>query len=222
MNKIIDLHFNMRSIIFSILMFCLLTIGTSCLQKDYDYEGEPLNPNINMTAWEFMQSRPDIFSRMIEAVEYAEMRDFYTQTDRKYTYLFLNNTAMENFLAKYGAGDFIGVDVEKVRKLLLYHIIVGEYHAYNKKLPIEPIYVKTLLEGEDGLLTIMVEKSAQATAVFQDQIVNGNVIINQSNSNYASQRINSVTTNILANNGPIHVYRNYAFFKRNASYVTAY
>ncbi len=211
-----------RALMWYTSIICMCFSLSSCLQKDADYYGEPLNPKVNMTAWEYMQSRPDAFSRMIEAVNYTGLSGYYSQTSKKYTYLLLNNVAMNQFLSKYGAGDFVAIDVEKVKKLLLYHIINGEYHAYNQKLPIEPMYVKTFLEGQDGLLTIKVEKSDQSSAVFQDQIINGNVVVNDNGSNFSSGKINSVTTNILSNNGPIHVFRDYAFYKRSSTYQTAY
>ena len=207
-----------------LLSFCILLSFAGCkklpLQKSYDYEGTALDPHINMTAWAYMQSRPDVFSLMKEAVDYAGMSSYYDQKDAKYTYLFINNTGMNAFLVKYGTIAIQGVDVEKVRKMLLYHIIEGEYHAYDKKLPIEPIYVKTMLPGEDGLLTIKVNKSSASS--IGSPIANGNIVLNLRPSNFVSTTSSSVTSNILPINGAIHVFPNIAAYKRDANYVTAF
>lgn len=72
-------------------MALLLTVLVSCqdfkMQTDYKYTSSPLNPHIEMNAWEYMQSREDL-SEMVEAVEFTGMQDYYTQTDRCITYLF--------------------------------------------------------------------------------------------------------------------------------------
>ena len=76
-----------------ITVFTIITFA-SCeklaLQKSYDYEGQAIDPHVNMTTWQFMQSRPDVFSLMSEAIEYAGMKSVYEQTDTKYTYLLIN------------------------------------------------------------------------------------------------------------------------------------
>ncbi|MNR32721.1 hypothetical protein D3C85_1503340 [compost metagenome] len=127
---------------------------------------------------------------------------------------------MTAFLTKYGFSSITQIDVQKVKKLLQYHIIVGEYHAYDKKLPVEPIYVKTLLAGEDGLLTIKVNKSS-ANSV-GSPITNGNILINLRPSNFLSASISSVTSNILPTNGAIHVFPGFAFYRRDANYTPAF
>jgi len=216
---------NMKINLYSLIV--LLTIGffsVSCdkldLQKDYDYNGEPLDPHVNMTAWEFMNSRPDVFSMMKQAVEYTGMEEYYTQTDSKLTYLFINNDGMKAFAIRHGGLEVTHVPVEKVKKLLQYHIIEGEYHAYNKKLPVEPIYVKNMLEGEDGLMTIKVNKSSASSV--GSPIANGNIVINTSTSNFLSASISSVTSNILPTNGVIHVFAGFAYYRKDANYAPAY
>jgi len=216
---------NMKYNLYSLIV--MLTFGlfsVSCdkleLQKDYDYKGEPVDPHVNMTAWEFMNSRPDVFSMLKQAVEYTGMEEYYTQTDAKLTYLFINNDGMKAFAIRNGGLEVEHVPVEKVKKLLQYHIIEGEYHAYNKKLPVEPIYVKTMLEGEDGLMTIKVNKSSQSSV--GSPIANGNIIVNMNTSNFQSVSISSVTSNILPTNGVIHVFPLFAYYKKDGNYTPAY
>jgi uncharacterized surface protein with fasciclin (FAS1) repeats len=217
----------MNLIIYKRVLFiamALLTVFGGCkklpLQKNYEFSGEAVDPHVNMTAWAFMQSRPDVFSLMTDAVKYADMVSFYEQMDVKYTYLFINNTGMAAFIAKYGVLTVQNIDVEKVKKMLRYHIIQGEYHSYDKKLPVEPIYVKTLLTGEDGLLTIKVNKSAAGS--IGSPIANGNIVLNLLNSNFLSVSSSSVTSNLMPLNGVIHVFPSVAYYRRDANYASAF
>lgn len=206
------------------VLFAFALVYSSCekleLQKDYDYKGQPLDPHVNMTAWEFMNSRPDVFSIMKEAVEYAGMEEYYSQTDSLMTYLFVNDTGMQTFITSRGGLEITHVDVEVVKNFLRYHMIRGEYYAYNKKLPVEPIYVKTMLKGEDGLLTIKVNKSS--TNSVGSPIANGNIVVNETASNFRSKRISSVTSNIMPVNGVIHVFSDYAYYRKDANYTPAF
>lgn len=158
---------------------------------------------------------------MVEAVEFTGMQDYYTQTDRCITYLFLNNMAITNFRNAHAQVDKISYcDVEDVTRLLLYHMIVGEYHSLNKKLPVEPIYVKTLLEGEWGLMTLKVNKSSSNSIGYP--IANGNIVANDKGSNFNSRRSSSVASNIMPVNGVIHIMNDYAMFRKTYTDVTPY
>ncbi len=195
---------------------------TGCLQKNFDYEPKPIDPNINMTVWEFLQSRPADFSLMSEAIEYAGMQQIYSQEKKAYTYLIINNEGMNKFFAIYGVTSAISIDIDKVRSFLSYHVIEGKYHAFDKKLPVESIFVKTLLEGEDGLLTIKISKSSIGQATNQDQVINGNIVLNETGTNGSSREVLSLTSNVLARNGAAHVFRHYAVYKRNSTYQSPY
>lgn len=211
----------LRNILIAVMASVLcMSCDKMSLQKNYDYDGTALSPHVNMTAWEFMNSRTDIFSVMIEAVERAAMEDMYQQRDRTLTYLFIDNTGMNLFLNKHSATMVSQVSPDIIRKLLLYHIIDGEYHAYKKKLPVEPIYVKTMLEGEDGLMTIKVNKSS-ANSVGAP-IANGNILINSTASNFASKSISSISSNIMPLNGIIHVFDNFAYYRKDLNYTPAF
>lgn len=199
---------------------------TSCngfgLQKDYKYESAPLDPHVKMNAWEFMHSREDL-SKMVEAVEYAEIDSLYTQDKAYFTYLFINNDGIDKFILAKGVTDIHHVEKEQVARMLQYHCIIGEYHAYDKKLPVEPIYVKNNLEGEWGLMTIKVNKSSQNSIGQYPNISNGNIVINETGSNFKAKRISSVTSNIMPTNGCIHIFNDYSRFSTGSSaYVSAY
>lgn len=191
-----------------ISMALIAVIVSSCsLQKDYDYKSEILDPHVNMTAWEYFKTRPDVFSGVMDAIQYAEMEEYYQQSDVKYTFLALNNTAMNLFITNTNPAAISVTQLDKavVKKMLQYHIIKGEYSAY-KQLPVEPIFVLTLLPGQEGLMTILVRKSP-----WQDDA--GKVFINDTGSNGTSPSRSAVTSNIMPTNGVIHVMANYCYYK---------
>jgi hypothetical protein len=64
------------------------------LQKDAPFDASIRDSKINMNALEFMKSRTDLFSSMIEAVTYAGLAEEYTKPDR--TFLFLTNRALSD------------------------------------------------------------------------------------------------------------------------------
>lgn len=223
-NKIMkSININSKNWMLVVAVFAFFTFS-GCeklpLQKSYDFEGQAVDTRVNMNAWDYMNSRPDVFSMMTEAVTYAEMESFYQQMDTKYTYLFIDNTGMAAYLVRNGVIAINNIDVNRVKKMLMYHIIEGEYHAYDKKLPVEPIYVKTLLTGEDGLLTIKVNKSAAGS--IGAPIANGNIVINLLNSNFLSVSSSSVTSNLMPLNGVIHVFPKVAYYRRDETYLPAF
>ncbi len=202
------------------LMMAIVSCQGFKMQTDYKYESQPLDPHVGVDAWEYMQSREDL-SEMVEAVEFTGMQDYYTQQDRYITYLFLDNTAITNFKTAHAQVDKISYcDVDEVKRLLLYHMIVGEYHSLNKKLPVEPIYVKTLLEGEWGLMTLKVNKSSSNSIGYP--IANGNIVANEKGSNFNSRRSSSVASNIMPTNGVIHIMNDYAMYRKTYTDVTPY
>ena len=117
-----------KTILYKTLFFCWAILAlTGCdldLQKNYDYEPSVDDPYVKVTAWEYFQDHKDMFSELIAAIEYTGLKDYYTQTDNKYTFLALNNAGMqlyrENEFA--GAASITDCDKEKVTNMLLYHI----------------------------------------------------------------------------------------------------
>ena len=130
MKSIIHNIRNKGLIMFGILS--ILIVFSSCdlsLQKDHDYESETLDPHVYMTAWEYMQTRPDVFSSLIIALEYTGLDTYYKQTDKKYTFLALNNTAIDtDKSATTGSSkrEITDLDKDEPTKMLKYQIIEGE------------------------------------------------------------------------------------------------
>lgn len=133
------------------------------LQKDFNFKSGLRDNSINMNALDFMKSRKDLFSSMIEAVTYAGLAEEYTKPDR--TFLLLTNRALsdETYFptapsvmgsyfacnqvpnANYSATDpskgpkMLTPDswnvypVDRVKAFLQYHIITETVSYYNAK-----------------------------------------------------------------------------------------
>ena len=114
----------MKKTIYRTLFFCLSVIALAgCdleLQKNYDYEASIDDPHVNVTAWEYFQDHQDVFSEFTTAIEYTGLKDYYTQTENKYTYLALNNTAMQSYRenAFPGIASITDCDKETVKNML--------------------------------------------------------------------------------------------------------
>jgi uncharacterized surface protein with fasciclin (FAS1) repeats len=198
-----------RNSFYIMIVLGLMTYGCSLeLQTDYDYKSSTIDPHIPMTAWEYLNTRTDLFSIFIEALEYTELKDYYTQTDEKYTFLALTNLAMTSYMQDRFPGilSISECNKESVKQLLLYHLVQGEYSAY-KHLDVEPIYVLTMLKGEEGLMTMLTRKNPwQADA--------GKIIVNDTGSNGNSYMRAAVTSNIMPTNGVIHIFDAFCYYRK--------
>lgn len=54
-----------------------------------------------------------MFSELIAAIEYTGLKDYYTQTDNKYTFLALNNAGMQLYRENEFAGAASITDCDK-------------------------------------------------------------------------------------------------------------
>lgn len=203
----------MKSNIKATVLLCLAALFTlfGCdleLQTDYEYTASVADPHVNTTAWGYLEENADEFSELMKAIEHAGVKDYYTQTEEKYTFLCLNNTGMQAYLEGVfpGEEDITDCDAETVRNMLLYHIVDGEYSSYGQ-LSVEPMFVLTMLQGEQGLMTMSVWKNPWQAAV-------GKVLINETGSNGNSPQRKVKTSNIMPTNGVIHILENYCYYKK--------
>lgn len=182
------------------------------LQKAKKYNPEALDPHQHMACWDYIQTRPDL-AILAQAITACDMTGYYRQIENKYTYLLLNEAAFTN--ASYGILKRLGIsavsDVEafpemkqKLKNVLLFHIIKGEYHGYNKTLGYDPVHVITLWQDVSSVMTMklfdgftddprVLSNGRQDRLVLMDQCGNSPVI--------------EVTamTNLLLDNGAAHV-----------------
>lgn len=177
------------------------------LQEDYDYKPSVPDPNINMSAWEYINTRNDL-SLFVEAVRHAGMTAYYEQQEELYTYLVINNTGMNLLLSEQFRGvDVPDTDPVKLKDALLYHIIINGKFTTISDLSSDPFYVQTALKGENGLMTLSFYKNAYPTGVAK-------VVVNDTGSNGSSPRRASLSSNIMPTNGVIHIFDTYCYYKR--------
>ena len=194
----------MKPIIKKLSLLLAVALTAACgdmkLQTDADYDHSVLDPHIPMTAWEYFETRTDIFSEFMAAVEYAGMKEYYTQTGREYTFLALTNTAVKAFVSTYpDKSKITDCPKEDVQNLLRYHIIDGFYSGYGE-LPVEAIFVLTLRRGEEGLMTMLTRKNPWMADA-------GAIIVNDTGTNGNSP-------NIMPTNGVIHVFDSYCYYRK--------
>lgn len=188
------------------LVFAAIGCSDMKLQTDADYDASVLDPHIDMTAWEYLESRPDIFSKFMELVEFADMKEYYTQTEHPYTFLVLTDTAVNSFVSGSGCSSIEECSLESVQNLILYHIVDGVYSSYGD-LPVEPIFVLTLRRGEEGLMTMLTRKNPWMADA-------GKIVVNNTGSNGSSPMRLAVSSNIMPTNGVVHVFESHCYYKK--------
>ena len=192
----------------------LVVIMTGCelvgldLQKPYkyDYSAGMHNNETHMTAWEFIQSRPDLFSILKEGIEYAGLQDMYNQSDRTYILLAdkafnsTTSTDMSYFMTHTfpDPNDTTGTvmitpetltlyPVEQVRELLLYHIVKGQWTWSN--VPASPTWFDTEASADTAKVNLYLLKDR-----------NPNIEFNNFDGHY-KLLITARTTNLKTSNG---------------------
>ena len=222
---------NITSFLKAIIILFVMSLSVmmvSCedlpLQKSVEYKGEAIDPNLNMTTWEFLSSRSD-FSLFKELIDSAGMRVYYEQTDVKYTFLLVQNIKMEKFLTKYTNG-IAGMPLDKREMFVRYHIIDGEYSGLDSQIPTNYIFVTTLLKGEGGLMTLKMYKNPSLLYVdyANDNMImlSGSILVNPYSTNGTSTQRPAITSNIKSTNGIIHVLKDYAYYTNTPSFPALY
>lgn len=204
-------------------LFCSIAapmLLTSCelfgldYQKPYEFDYEAGIPSnkVNMTTWDFIQSRPDLFSLLEEAIVYTGLQDEFVRSGC--TYLLPTNTAFnsetetdksyfhEHQLSYFD--DEVGEEVvyspttmtsypkEQVKEFLLYHIVKGLYTHSN--LPAEPTWYDTYAEADTAMINMYILKDR-----------NPNITFNNFDGHYKSE-IKPRTSNLYSSDGSyIHV-----------------
>lgn len=173
----------LTSVVVSMFAFAGCEIAGLDFQKNFEFDASIRDSKINMNALEFMKSRPDLFSSMIEAVNYTGMVEEYTKPGR--TFLFLTNRALadETYapVAPSVMGSYFACNklpnpaynpadpskgpqlltpdswdkypVEKVKALLNYHIVKEEVTYRNAKA--FPVFYESLAYKAQGDTTMV-------------------------------------------------------------------
>ena len=200
----------------TVLVIAVLVARCYDIQGSYDYTPYNCSPYINMTSWEFIESRQDIFSLLKESIEFVDenypgFKELYTQTSRKYTYLHMTNEAFVTTNGVFNRNNTPShrvrdMDPAVLRNVLYYHMVDGFYHTLDVSgsLSFTPINVITLLRTSEGAMTLKMDD-------------------NTGRSRYSTLRVNAgvhkrrervaVSSNIMATNGAIHVFDAYLLYE---------
>lgn len=124
------------------LSSCTL-FGLDLLESE-TFEGKKADNEINMSVWDFIQSRPDIFSVLIDGIKYAEIENLYHEAGN--THILLTNSALSDNDNSFWNRNKITIpgksepvkgtvweqyDKTVVKELLTYHILKGEWSYHN-------------------------------------------------------------------------------------------
>jgi hypothetical protein len=196
---------------------------TSCelfgldLQQEYDYDAQKgtYDNQLKMSGWKFIKSRADLFSQLIDAVEYAEVDS--TIFDRpNQTLLLVSNAGLATATDSYWARNKLDLDgdgvdetmplswdvypKEQVRDLILYHIVKGAWSYYE------------LTDATAGALTFFPTHSTRADGYVALQMKREgalSIYFNNFESHY-TLNLKARTNNLQVPNGAyIHVMDKY-------------
>ena len=153
---------------------------------DYDYNAGMPSNKIDMSAFEFIKSRTDIFSLLEEAIWYAGVENEFKQSGM--TYLLPTNTAFNSEtstdlsyfqthqltyideetgeLVSYAPISMTAYPKEQVKEFLLYHIVKGKYTFTN--LPAEPTWFETVATADTAKINMYLLKDRNPNIVFNN------------------------------------------------------
>ena len=159
---------NNHQFILFLLAISLVFSGCNKLQDGFDYNASLYDTELKMTVLEFMESRKDIFSGMLAAIEYVDgdpafkdVKEMYSSTGN--TFLLFHNTALTNLedatsywsvntvmgpnpdnpsqTISMKGSDWSQYPRDTIAKLLRYHVLKGK-HTYTT-LDSRPKWVET-------------------------------------------------------------------------------
>ena len=194
-------------------------------QKDEVYDAQVSSNTINMTVWEFIQSRPDIFSTLIDGIKYAGIESYYKDSINN-THILLTNNALSDWEANsscYWNRNLVtsstGTKIRgaaweqypkaQVAELLKYHILKGEYSFFNLTSTVKWVnsYGKGTFTYTKGSESLTADTAVMSVVVSQDRSLS--LQLNNYSWNYrgllAVTSSSVRTSNIHAKDGYIHV-----------------
>lgn len=148
---------NKTIIVFLPVLIVIVVAGCNKLQDGYDYKQSFYDNNLNMSVMDFIKSRPELFSGMLDAINYVDKDPAYKDVKEMYstkgnTFLLLHNNALTNIEdanSYWSLNKVLGPDPsnptqqilmkgsdwsqyprDTVARLLRYHVLKGE-HTYS-------------------------------------------------------------------------------------------
>lgn len=213
-----------------IFMCAMVAVGCRKLQRDYNREPHPLNPHVNMTAWDYLKQRAlgnnandTIWKRFYEGIIYSGIdTNEYTKPGR--TYIFLNNDAVTRTNSNLADVGFFGANLvatkttkawteypkDFVKAYLQYLILDGVYDHYT--LPATNTVEVSTLAPAGSLSALPANVTRNSAYPFTPNMTSKLKIkiLNSSPSNTSDYPIvlnesrNVRTSSILVTNGTIH------------------
>lgn len=220
---------SIKQYILPIAAFCCLTFA-ACdkLQDGFDYNRSIYDNKVDMSVYDFMKSKPEMFSGMLGAIDYVDqdanykdVKEMYTSTGN--TFLLLHNTALINledansYFNQYkilvtdptspdynkllSGTDWSQYNRQVIADFLRYHVMKGRQEYAN--LNSTPRWVNTF--------AISATNDSARIHIYLQGTRDGFLFIN----NYIGAisgwtEIRPRTPNLLATNGVIHVMNRYA------------
>jgi len=172
------------------------------LQEEYPYEYTSKDPNINMTAYEFVESRQTIdMARMYEAILITGLESEYREPNR--TFIILNDNAFSSYMSDKNLTDLTISDTEVLKNYLLSNIARGEFTSLNlNTVPKE----MDILVSNDSTKLFLNRRGVSVSSQNKYE-----VDVNNFPGSSRSFRVR--TSNILPTNGVIHVVNNYPEYR---------
>lgn len=179
---------------------------------EYDYKAGIPDNNVQMSTFDFIKSRPDIFSILEEAIVFAKLENEFKKSDA--TYLLPTNTAFNSETAadksyfqlhkittidnvtglpvEYAPSTMTVYGENAVKEFLLYHIVKGR-HTWHT-LPAEPTWYPSFASADTAKVNMYILKDR-----------NPNLVFNNFDGHYKSA-IKPRTANLMSSDGSyIHV-----------------
>jgi uncharacterized surface protein with fasciclin (FAS1) repeats len=226
--------------IFGLLAMVYILNGCSLfgmdLQQDYDYEHSQYITDLGTDAWTFMNSRKDIFSGMLSAIEYV--KDIEPNIEKLYqeknsTYLLLTNTALTDVSVtnsyfnmnrihndEYDATDLNDAewlipttwerfDKRQVAELLKYHVIKGLVgYGYTASTP---TWYDTCAAADTAKVQLYLSEAREAYLYINNYAGVPTITIPGTTTNVTYTGLYPRTPNLIATNGIVHVVDRWFF-----------
>jgi hypothetical protein len=221
---------NIRIVSLILGVVTIMFVMTRCqlagldLQEKYDYDAQAgiISNELNKTVLEFLNSRPDAFSLMLEGLNYAELSDRYNEPNS--TYIVLTNAALNSYFLSHprrnplfnpndpstGLPFTVPISLtqfpkEEVQEFLLYHIVKGAYTWSN--LPPVQTWYDTYASADTAKVNLYLMKNDRSPTIG----------FNDFPSHYLAA-IRARTTNLKSSSGSyVHVLDNWLNYPTRAA-----
>ncbi len=215
-----------KNISFNLLLACVLSGCTLLgmeLQDGYDYPETHASEELGVDVMTFIKSRPELFSGMLEAIEYVNdpaLTSLYTTPGN--TYFLLTNTALIDI---YTTASYFNVNriektpnnyiipgvwsqfpKEQVSEMLKYHILKGIY-GFEQMTVVNPTWLDTYASGDTAKVSMYIPAGDRYGYMFINNYpgVPTAYRIPGTSTNISFASVRPRTPNLMATNGRVHV-----------------